>query len=63
MPTIVDYKFVSQDTKFGEYIALVNRTIGNNFDQNNYIYRLFQKMHPILILSSEHFYLEFYEIH
>ena len=48
MPTIVDYKFVAQDIKFGEYIALVNRTTGNNFDQNNHIYRLFQNVHPIL---------------
>ena len=25
---IVDYKYVKKDTKFGEYIALVNRTTG-----------------------------------
>ena len=48
VPTTVDHKFVAQDTKFGEYIVLVNRTTGNNFDQNNYIHRLFQKVHPIL---------------
>ena len=45
MPTIIDDKSVAQDIKFGEYI--VNRTTGNNFDQNNNTYRLFQKVHPI----------------
>ena len=46
MPTMLI--IVAQDAKFGECTAFLTERPGSNSDQNNYICRLFQNVHPIL---------------
>ena len=38
---------VAQDTKFGKWLE-ADRMAQKQFRPNNYIYRLFEKVHPIL---------------